>query len=513
MKVLFILLILIGYLSGEEVPLRVAIKGEPTSLDPNRKRVIWDQFVANRMFDTLTKCSENFKTLPVLLHSWSNPSPNTWSFTLKKGVKFHNGDTLTTKDVIFTLDRIKHRYKSYADIFSKIKSYRAIDKYSFIVKTYDSFDSFKMLNNIYIVPSDYIQKVGEDEFALHPIGTGAYMYIQGNTKELRLKRYENYWGKKANIENVIIKHIPRDQQHKALIDNDVDIVQNLNYEEFEKIRKNQDFRSFIKNSTLYHYLGMDVKRVKTPSIELPNNPFRDSNIRLAISKAIDLEAINRIVFKGKASIISQLSNSSVYGYNPDIQPEQYNIKKAKRLMLEAGYESGFEVTLHTPLGVREKVADIISKQLKQINITVTVVAIKDKEFWREIFKENHKYSFFLAGFGIGTTVERSLSVLFGTRDTQGHGRLNFTGYSSAEFDAQLKKGAKSTDRKSLLQSLQQASEILMKDKPIVPIYNLPKFYAYSKSVDLNPSFRSELNIRNIKFHKSRSVFNRIMNSL
>ncbi len=508
LKTVVILSILGSYLFGDNTPLRIAIKGEPSSLNPNNKRIIWDQFVANRLFDTLSKSSNNLKIVPSLLHSWSNPDSHTWIFKIRKGIKFHNGDMLTTKDIIFTLDRIKKKYKSYANIFAKISSYTIIDKYTFRVKTYNSVDTFKIFNNIHIVPSKYIQKVGEKKFALHPIGSGAYKYASGDTKELKLKRYENYWGKKANIENVIIKYIPSDKQYKALIDSEVDIVQNLNYEEFSNLKNNLNFKTFVKYSTLYHYLGMDVRRKKTPAIDLAVNPFRDKKIRLAIAKTIDLNTINKIVFKNQASILSQLSNSSVYGYNPNIKSQLHNIKKAKELMREAGYENGFEVTLHTPLGSREKIANIIAKQLKDINIKVKVSPIKDKKFWKEIFKKNHKYSFFLAGFSVGDSVEKSLNILFGARD--GRGRLNFTGYSNPNFDLQLDIGAKSISKKRRLLALQKASNILAKDNPIIPLYNLPQFYGYNKRINFSLIFRAEIEVEKIKFTKKRALFDSII---
>lgn len=122
---------------AQDVPLRISIGGEPTSLDPHRRKAIRDQFVAYRLFDTLTKYSKDMRIVPSLIESWNNPDDLTWIITIKKNAVFHNGDPLTTRDIMFTLDRIKTKYAGYAGLFSVIESYSPIDDFTFKIQTFN----------------------------------------------------------------------------------------------------------------------------------------------------------------------------------------------------------------------------------------------------------------------------------------------------------------------------------------------------------------------------------------
>lgn len=489
----------ISLVNASELPLRVAIKGEPASLNPHGKKVIWDQFVAYRMFDTLTEYSKRMRTVPALAEGWTTPDPLTWIIQIRKGVTFHNGDPLTADDVIYTFDRIRSRYTAYSDLFTKIESYRALDPHRVEIKTFKPYSSFHQFNNIFIVPKAYLERVGEEAFAKHPIGSGAYRYKAGDTKHLRLERNAAYWRSPANIKDVDIIHVPRSQQLQALMDGRVDVVQDLFHKEFSSLQQKEDFHTYAGHSNLYHYLGMDVRRSKTPKVNLPENPFKNPKVRLAIAKVINIDAINAEVFDAKAYKTNQLANSAVFGFNKEIDTPDLDIAGAKALLANAGYPNGFAVTLNTPLGAREKVAHVIAEQLKAISIEVAVEPIKDKLFWKELFKENHGYSFFLAGFSVGQTVEHSLSTLFGTKDGTGRGRLNFFGYSNPEADRALSDGASAIDTDEKLRQFQKANQLIMEDRPIIPLYSTPQFYGLAERVDWKPSFSSKIRIEDVRY--------------
>lgn len=418
---------------------------------------------------------------------------------------------MTADDVIYSFDRIRNKYTAYSDLFTKILSYRALDEHRIEIKTFKPYSSFHQFNNIFIVPKDYLETVGEDAFSKHPVGTGAYRYVSGDTKKLELRRNNSYWRSHANIEDIEIVHVPRGEQLQALMDGHVDIVQDLLYDEFTSLQQVDGFHTYSGHSNLYHYLGMDVRRAKTPNIDLENNPFQSPLVRLAIAHVIDLDAINERVFHSKAFKTNQLANSAVFGFNGEIEKPSVDFTRARELLTEAGYPSGFTVTLNTPLGAREQVAHVIAEQLEAISIKVIVEPVKDKFFWKELFKENHGYSFFLAGFSVGQTVEHSLSTLFGTKDATGRGRLNFFGYSNPEADQALSDGAAALDTDEKLRHFQTANRLIMEDRPIIPLYSTPQFYGLSKRVDWKPSFSSKIRVEDVRyFPQKESLLDQVL---
>lgn len=355
--------------------------------------------------------------------------------------------------------------------------------------------------------------MGEDEFARHPIGSGPYTYASGDTKEVRLTVNPEYWGKPAHAQDVVIKHIPDDRQYQALLDGTVDVVQGLTAEQFEQLENNPDFNTYVGHSNLYHFLGMDVRREQTPTVDFPHNPFRDKRVRLAIAKTLDLDEINHRVFRDRAAVASQLGNSGVFGFNSDIHVMPRNIEDARELMNATGYEEGFSVTLHTPLGARVRVAEVIAEQLQAINIRVTVVPVVDKQFWQEIFQDEHSYSFFLAGFSVGQTVEHTLKSLFATKNQEGLGRINFTGHSNPEVDAYLERAAYSNNTEEKLQYLQTVNRLVMDDKPVIPLYSMPKLYGLTPRVDWNPRFTSEMRVEDVKLIEKKGLIDSLKEML
>ncbi|QTA79440.1 Glutathione-binding protein [Desulfonema limicola] len=489
----------------DPAPLSIAISSEPASLNPHKKRVVSDQMLATQMFDELITSDNNWKIIPSLVEGWSNPDELTWIFKLRRNVRFHNGDLLTSRDVIFSIDRIRSKYKEYAGSFTTVDSYEIIDDYTFKIKTIKP-DGLLLtkLTWIFIVPEKYIKTAGETEFEKNPIGSGPYKFVSGNTKKLQLKLNDNYWKTPAGIKDVIIQYVPQADQYQALLNGSVDIVSGISSDEFEKLKSNPEFHAVYVESSMFYYLGMDVKREKTPKVELDQNPFCNQKVRLAVAKAIDLDEINKAVFNSLAVPASQIANNLVFGFNPEIKIEERNIEKAKSLMKEAGYESGFKVVLNTPLGSREKIAHMLARQLSNINIQVQVQPVETKLFWNSIFKEDHEFSFFLAGWGVDRSMDRTLGQLFASRTGETQGKINFTMYSNPRVDEliNLANGEKNEDKQQ--KYFQEAVAVIMSDKPVIPLFSIPAFYGLSKRVEWNPPIDPVIQIKYIKFMENKN---------
>ena len=483
-------------------PVVIGLKSEPSSLDPHVSKVIWDQFVAYAMFDRLVKYDEKMRVVRSLAEGWSNPDPLTWEVKIRENVKFHNGEPLTTDDVIYSFDRIIEMQTGYYGAFADIDYYEKIDDYNLRIVTKIPYNFVTQFNNIFIVPKDYLEAFGDEHFSKNPVGSGMYKYNSGDTNHISLSLNKDYWGQKNNIENLDIKVVKRDKQFDAILQGEVDVVQDLLPEEYDKLKDLENIDTFIGHSNLFHYLGMKIDDA---------SPLSEINVRKAIAYAIDIDEINALIFSNNAYPASQLGDQGVFGYNPEIELKARDLIKANKLMNASGYSEGFDVTIHTPLGVRYEVGKMVAHQLSDININATVIEVEDKAFWKELFKENHSYSMFIGGFSVGSIIDHTLDTLFYTKNDEGHGKYNFFNYSNHEVDTLLDKAAITNDFEEKGENLMQANKMILDDTPIVPLYSMPRYYGINKKISWDIGYSSQMRLENIRLVDENTWFEEILN--
>ncbi|HEY7494271.1 MAG TPA: ABC transporter substrate-binding protein, partial [Candidatus Tectomicrobia bacterium] len=266
-----------------------------------------------------------------LAESWrESPDGLTYEFTLRPGLKFHNGDPCSTEDVQFSFERYKG--VGARELQSKVKRLEMVDARTIRFHLHEPWPDFMTFYGTtataagIVVPKKYLQQVGDDGFKKHPIGLGPYKFVSHTPGiELALEAYEGYWRKVPNIKQIIMKGIPEGTTRLAMLKKgEADFAVALESSVAEEVRRDPRL-------TL-----VDTRHASINWLELseqwdPKSPWHDKRVRLAANYALDRQAINEAACLGfcppTAVIIPRVMDFAL-----QTEPLAYDPKKAKQLL-------------------------------------------------------------------------------------------------------------------------------------------------------------------------------------
>jgi peptide/nickel transport system substrate-binding protein len=480
--------------------LKVGVASEVTSIDPHFHNVGPNNSLRRHIFQGLVSTDEAQKIVPELAASWRAVDEKTWEFKLRPGVKFTSGADFTAKDVIYTLCRVPTVENSPSPFTVYTRGFEAIetpDPLTIVFKTTNptpllpnNFSTLGILSAAAYGGNDVKwaasgcqglgtpPKSADFNDPAKAVGTGPYRlanYTRGT--HVILERNDAYWGDKPHWQKVTWRPISSEGPRvAALLAGDVDVVENPPIQDFDKI-KGAGFQIVQGISNRIIYLHMDQHNDpawKTPGIKgTDKNPFLDKRVREAVSKAINRQAIVDRIMGGVAQAAGELLPVPLFGTSPDMKPVAFDPEGAKKLLAEAGYPNGFEVTLGTPNDRYindEKVAQAAAQMLTRIGIKTNVDAMTASTFFSR--RNKYEFSLYLAGWGADSgEMLNSLVALVATMDPKtGLGHTNRGRYSNPELDAVIKQAATTVDEKKREELLRQASKLAMSDFPLIPLH-------------------------------------------
>ncbi|MDN5789074.1 ABC transporter substrate-binding protein, partial [Pseudorhodobacter sp.] len=319
---------------------------------------------------------------------------------------------------------------------------------------------------------------GDEGMDLKPMGTGPYKLDQWIKEEkLVLTANDDYWAGAPKIKTVTFRPITNPATRTAaLLTGEVDVIQDLAVRDVDRVKQDDKFTVLTRPSLLNVVLAMDM-REKSPTIDGPN-PMTDQRVREAIARAIDVDAIDKVVMNGLATRSEQYVPSSHLGYVKGMDFHEIyavDIDKAKALMADAGYPDGFTMTLDATNNryVNDaQIAQAIAAMLAKINITLKLNIMPKSNFWGYIRVPTEKSSFIMSGWDVPSGDAGSMyGALFYTRDKkEGYGQVNRGSYSNPEMDALVDKADSTPDVKQRDAYLQDATKILIADIPMIPLH-------------------------------------------
>lgn len=450
----------------------------------------------NNMFNHLFKRDQNYKIVPDLAEAYNQVDDTTWHFTLKKGVTFHNGDTLTAHDVKFTFERVARDPKllRYSN-FKMIKEVKVIDELNFEIITDGAYPP--LLNrlaqvNASILPSKYIEKVGWDEFNKKPVGTGPYEFVEFVLDDrLVLKEYKGYFdGDVSEWDKVVFRAIPETATRVSeLLTGGVQLAVDIPPSEWDRINNNQG-TSIVQGES-----GQTIFLVAKLAPEYPTSNIK---VRQAIDYAINDKQITEKVLKGTAVPTRTRVLKASTGSNPSlINTYRYDLGKAKQLMKEAGYENGFELTLTSPRGrylLDADVAQMIAAMLAEIKIKVNLDIVESSRF-ADIRDNGKNKELLLNGksnslFDASQDMEDYLS-------TSGSNKKQ-TLYNNPKVDELINQASDNMNVEQRNKQYQQVQEIIAEEVPHIPLYLENYFTAVSDAIVFKPTPDKFINIWEIK---------------
>lgn len=437
------------------------------------------------IFQPLAIFDENNKITPLVATKWDNPDNLTWRFYLSPKATFSNGTKLTAEDVKFTYDYLKDSKFPIKDGLPVVKSVTVIDPTTVEFKT--ATPNPVLLNRLAISCFILSKKEVEANGLKNHIGSGAYTLGSLDEKQATLVRNENYWGTKPLVKKAIYKVIPTElEQYDALIKGDIDI---FSYREPNVATK---VESAIKAGTIkkmgmlqpgISYIDLDTLRAKSPYVSGDKNPLQDVRVRKAMYESINMtEYIKGL--NGKNIQTSQMVSQGIFGFNPAIKPLSFNLADAKKLMTEAGYANGFDITVdYINLPGTDETIVPITNQWSTINIRAKANPVDPSKFFEKIVSKDT--SAFIMGYGTDSMdASEVLELVLHTPTENGQYGSNNLGYSNPAVD-KLTEEAQSTVNQSLRQQkMQEAMKLAMADVAKIPLTQPDFQYAMAKNLVL-----------------------------
>src|SRR5882672_749806 len=325
---LLALLLAASTASAQPAQLVISQPAEATTMDPGRStQVLTVNYFVN-LYDTLTRWDTSLQLQPGLATSWKNVNETTWEFTLRQGVKFHDGAPLIAEDVKATLERNLQPGKTVVTPgFTTIEAVQIASPavIRIITKKPDPLIAVRMAQmGSQILPARLTTDDGVKELARRPIGTGAYRFVEWVKDErLVMEANRDWWGwegKAPGVDRVIWKPIPDDfPRVVALKKGDVDIITNVPPDRMKGIAEGRGTRIVTAQATRYVVLSMNTTQP----------PLSDKRVRQAMHYALDVPAIIRNLYAGMGKPFSGGVADTDFGYNTALKPYPYDAGKAK----------------------------------------------------------------------------------------------------------------------------------------------------------------------------------------
>jgi peptide/nickel transport system substrate-binding protein len=496
--------------------LKIGLASEPTSMDPHFHNLGPNNAMRRHIFEGLVAQDAEQKVQPELAASWRALDDTTWEFKLRPGVKFSNGIEFSAKDVIYTICRVptvENSPSSFTFAVRNFTSVEAPDPQTVVIKTGTPLPLVP--NNLATIGILSAQANGGENVKYRAggceglgtppksadfndpakaIGTGPYKlanYTRGTS--IILERNDSYRGRAPHWAKVTFRPMSSQGARVAgLLAGDVDFIENPPIQDFERI-KNAGFQiaEGLSNRIIYIHLDQfQDPNWKTPGVKgTDKNPFLDKRVREAVSKAINRQAIVDRIMGGHAKAAGELLPYPLFGATKDFPIEKYDPEAAKKLLAEAGYPNGFEVTLGSPNDRYindEKIAQAVAQMLTRVGIKTNVDAMTASTFFTR--RNKFEFSMYLAGWGADSgEMSNSMNSLVVTlQPDKGLGPTNRGRYSNKRVDELVVKAMATVDDAARERLLQEASKLAMSDYGIIPLHFEVTPWAFKKGLSYRP---------------------------
>ncbi len=446
--------------------IRIANQGDALSLDPHSLNESLQLSTDANVYETLVGRNKDLTVAPLLATSWKQTSPTVWRFELRKGVKFHDGTPFTADDVVFSFARASGEGSDMKSNTTDIKEVRKDGDYVIEIETKGPFPILPDVITQLMILS---KKWCEDNKATTPVdrrkgientasfkanGTGPYRVRerQPNVRTV-FTRNPTYWGKiEGNVQEVIFTPIANPATRvAALVSGEIDVMEPVPVQDVARINASPNARVIAGPELRTIFLGMDQKRDELLYSSVKGkNPFKDKRVRQAFYQAIDINGIQRTVMRGASRPTALMVGPGINGWTAEQDKRlPYDIEAAKKLLVDAGYPNGFEVTMNCPNDryVNDgQICQSVAANLARIGVKINLATETKGTYFPKILRRDT--SFYLLGW-TPTTYDshNALTALMACPDDKtGAGQFNLGAYCNPKVDELTKKIQSETDK-------------------------------------------------------------------
>ncbi|MGW6214711.1 ABC transporter substrate-binding protein [Streptomyces sp. NPDC055109] len=429
--------------SASSGTLTAGFDNEPITLDPALSAAISsDRNVLNLFFDALLRQREDGTFQPALASKW-NESDSDITFTLRQGVKFHDGTACDAEAVVFNLRRIINpaTRSTKAAAFAHVASVEAPDAKTvkIALKSPDPLLLTNLAHEAGMIASPAALKKHGADFARHPVGTGPFTFTQWRSKvQLAAKRNDAYWAKAADgsslpkLDKVILRFVTEPKVLRAeLSTGGVQLVRALPPEEYKQLSSNQQI--VIKD--------WGVRRAYYVALNVTKGPFKDPEVRAAFARAIDRRAVGKAAAGGEYDIAPSFATPSDWFYDSSIAPLPLDPAKARSTLKDAGLRGNVPITIVA----RRRAPDPTIAELLQSQLTAAGFDPKADVLEFQTQLDRMKNREFDAALLVIDIPRLDPSLTFDPYFTSA-GPNNWSGLNDHALDALLERAAETGDR-------------------------------------------------------------------
>lgn len=435
------------------------------SLDPHKMVAAGTQEVLFNLFEGLVKPDSDGNLLPAVASAYEESEDGkVYTFTLREGVKFHDGSLVTAEDVKFSIDKCADTSNGgpLVAAFSNIESVTIADASTVVITLKEADTEFLAYMTTAIIPAS---NANPDT---NPIGTGPYKFVSRSPQEnFVMEKFDEYWGEPANIKDVTFKIC-------ANADSIVMDLEGGSIDMFPRVTATQA----AELNDEFMVLEGTMNLVQALYLNNAVAPFDDVKVRQALCYAISPQEIMTIISDGKGTEVG----SSMYpAFGKYFMPElndTYNqdIEKAKQLLAEAGYPDGFSFTITVPSNYQPHIdtAQVLVEQFKAIGVTAEIQLIEWDSWLNDVYA-NRQYESTVVGIDANNLTGAAMLQRFTSTSSK-----NFVNYNNAAYDEALNNAILSTDEGKKTAYYKECQTILSEDAANVYIQDLPEFVAINK---------------------------------
>ena len=435
------------------------------SLDPHVAEGAGTREVLFNVFEGLVKPNSNGDLIPAVASDYSiNEDGTVYTFTLREGVKFHNGKKVTVQDVKASLDKCAgtESGEPLVAAFSAVKEINTPDDKTIEVVLKESDTDFLPNLTAAILPADHLDASTE------PVGTGPYKYVSRSPQEnIILESFDDYWGEKAKIKTVVLKIVAdADTIVMNLEGGSIDLMARLSTTQAAQLSDNFDIYEGTMNLVQALYINNSVE------------PFNNTKVRQALSYAVDVQEIMDFVSDGKGTETGSSMFPAFGKYYMKELNDTYNtdIDKAKQLLNEAGYPDGFEFTITVASNYQQHVdtAQVLKEKIKKIGVTANINLVEWDTWLNDVYI-GRNFETTVVGVDASTL---TASAMLG-RFVSDSGK-NFVNYNNPEYDKVYGEAIATVDDDVRTEKYKMCERILSEDAANVYIQDLPNLVAVNK---------------------------------
>ena len=480
--------------AAEARTVRWAASGDPNTMDPHSQNVGTVTMVLQQVYDALVARNPDLSPAPGLATAWEQREPTRWRFTLRPGVRFHEGEAFTAEDVVFSIERALQPTSNFGIFVDTIERAEKVDDLTvdIVTKVPDPILPNK-LASVFMMSRSWAERHNatrpqntRQREEMHTVrsanGTGAYrLALREPDVRTVLARNPDWWGwreegNRGNVTEIVFRPIASDATRiAALLSGEVDFVLDPPLQDLARLRNAPNVKVLEGPEIRTLYVVFDVGRDELLYSDVKGrNPFRDLRVRQALYHAIDIQAIHRATMRGQSMPTGTLFPEQVNGYvkEEDVRLP-FDAARARALLAEAGYPNGFSVTLDCPNNRYindEQICQNIAAMWSRVGVRTALKAQPLGPFFAQIQRADT--SVYLLGWGVPTLdALYSFQSLLATRGGQpGDGIWNFGGYSNPRMDALIGR-MKTESGEARQAAIREALRLYREDVPHIPLHH------------------------------------------